>query len=532
MTDITPQTATYKGATRSERMADWLVGVFSPKRRALRGHFRRFEHDREYRDLFVSMMSARGYRSAKSTTGATPWMGGNRSADAEILNDINAMTARQRELHRDDPMGSGISHTLNVNTIGDGMMPQANTGDPDKNKRIEKVFNSRKDHLHPTDDMTYSEAQQMKFHKAIEDGNTITKEVRLEDGGPLSFEVIEVDRLGMPMGEKIAKGHEVRRGVEYDANGVRVAYWISTHKPTTSFNSASKLKFERVPAEIVKHLRFKANRPGQTLGVPVGHAVMQDIRDIDLLIIAALKRTQIAACIAAFIKSEAPLDEIFNATAQKYGFQLDETITPGMIWKLYPGEELQSFIPNLPIPEFIPFIVMLAQRVGVAIGISWQEVLRDFSKSNYSSMRGDKQDSRSTYRVWQKWFARKQLEWEWIRVIEDEKDRGNLELRDVTPEEIRMVDFIPRGWDWVDPLKEAAGAQLDLQMRITSRRRLCAQKGLHWEDIEDELILEEKNNIEKREKAGLPPAPMAEPMDERLLTLIRDEYEKEEVSNV
>lgn len=522
-------------ANRMERLTDWAVSLISPKRAWHRAHFRDMARDPEYRQLMLAMLTARGYKNAHNDPTEPNLHGTNQPADKEINVGLNSLTAKQRKLNRDDPIASGLSLTFDQNVIGTGMTPQAITGDDEKNKNIEEVWNELKDNLYRSNDWTHEESQSARVYKILEDGNIFLKKTKESKDDSLWYEMIEQDRLGTPISNTtIEKGNYIRRGVEFNDAGIRVAYWIK--KTNKGVVSMANTQHERIPAALVRHLRLRPRRAGQTMGVPFTHAVIQELHDLDLLIIAALKRTQVSSMIAAFLKSPQPTDEILAVTAETYGYIHDETIEPGMIYRMYPDEELQSFIPNFPTSEFDPFIILLCRRIGAALGVSWQIVLKDFSKSNFSSARTDLLESRQTYIVIQKWLIAKDLKHEWFEVLQDARDMGDPRLKGVTDEELRMVSFIPNGWDWVDPAKAALAIKIGMELKITNKRIECARRGLDWQDVIKQSVKEEKFENEERAKEGLEPLPPKDPLTTKELstiieTLDRIEKLEEEKSN-
>jgi len=489
--------------TLLERLADHTIGLVSPKskkkRREYRRHFYKMDNDPVYAESMDILFKLRGYRNARTGKGQTPFLGNNDSPDSQIRNDLQSLASRNREVNRDDPIASGISWTFTTNVIGTGINPQARTGDDTKNDLLESVFNERKNNLSRADDMQYYEAQRMQYHSTLESGNIFVKAAKRNLLDPVWFETLEFDRLGTPMDS----GADIIDGVEKDRNGVPVAYWF--RKPSTQGTGTSVKDYDRVPAEFVTHLAFFKERPGQTMGVPQLHAVLQDLRDLDLLLIASLKRTQVAACLSVFIKSESDPDDLFDSTAEKYGYILDDTLEPGMMYKLYPDESIETLIPNFPTAEFKDFIIMLARRIGAAVGIPWQLVLRDFGESNYSSARTDLLEARSTFKMHQKWFYEKLLQWQWEWVLTDAKDRGDSRMATITPEDIKAVHWITPGWQWVDPKKDADATMLKMQMGLTTRQIECAAQGLDWEDVMDQQLREELAEQAARESMGLPP---------------------------
>jgi len=458
------------------------------------------EEDPFYREGALTLMRARGYRAARRTKGGTPWGNSRLTADGETLGDLPVLRDRARELHRDDPIASGLILSFINNTIGTGMRPQAQTGDTAVNARLEAVWRERAPMLALADDLSHGEAQRMYMAKCLEDGGILLRRVKRRPSEPVWFEAFEADRLDTPLDAEIPKGWSIRRGVEKDDAGVPVAYWVrklpeysrltairGVPLPSLSFSAQD---FHRLDRDECVYARVNVLRPGQSHGVTSLHAVMQDIRDLDLLMLAALKRTQIAACLAVFVTSEASVEDLFDETAERYGYRLDQDIEPGMIFKLFPGEKVDTLTPNFPMPELEPFVVMLARRIGAALGVSWQIVLKDFSQSNYSSARTDLLEARQVYTQLQRCFADRVLQWQWRVVMEDARLMGDRRLAGVGDEMLSQVSWIANGWQWVDPLKEAQATAVKLEAGLTTLRDECAAQGKDWEDLLDQRALE------------------------------------------
>jgi len=462
-----------------------VLSIGSPVKRARREHFRRMVEDHGYRDVALSLLRARGYRAAKSGTGITPWLGASGDADSEVLRDLPTLRSRAREVNRDDPIGSGLIGSFVTNVIGTGMRPQARTADRELNTALEALWRERADSLFRAENLTHAEGQRLLLGKLLEDGEFFVKQVKRKPEESLWFEIVEADRVGAPLGQKPADANgEIRDGIEKDADGVPVAYWICKRHPGDSLNITAKTQgeFKRVEAAVVQHARL-VSRPGQTRGVPMFHAVLQDLRDLDLLLLASLKRVQIAACLAVFIKSDADTDAVIEATAEKYGYKLDQALEPGMMFRLWPNEDISTILPNFPTPELSPFIIMLARRIGTAVGVSWQIVLKDFSESTYSSARTDLLESRQVFTVLQSLVSQREFTWEWRAVMEDAWLRGDPRLAGVTPDDLQKVNWIGNGWVWVDPLNQAKAVALALKLGITCEQDECAKLGLDYEEI-------------------------------------------------
>lgn len=314
-----------------------------------------------------------------------------------------------------------------------------------------------------------------------------------------------------------SKENVVVDGVEKDKNGFPVAYWVRKGHPVQQHIRTAPLSatillgftmsledFERVPAEEIRHVKL-ATRPGQTRGVPFLHAVMQDLRDLDLLILANLKRTQLAACLAVFIESTESIPDLLDVTAQQFGYQMDQDLTPGMIFKLYPGEKVSYLNPNGDQEGLDVFIKTLARRIGTAVGVSWATVLKDWSESNYSSARQQTLDDRPTFDSYRN-LLKPLFAWERQLVLEHALLTG--ELFSVQVRDVQAVEFLSPRQPWIDPEKDAKAIQIQLELGLTTLRDEAAALNRDWEEVLEQQTLEkltkEKMEMEMRESMGLP----------------------------
>lgn len=491
------------------------VALFNPRRAAEMQHLDRMDRDPDYAEAVAVGMRIRGYRGASSAGNASPWKldGSPRSADAEILGDLQTLRLRSRKAIRDDPIAAGLIKGFVDDVVGIGISVQSTAGAPRTRKRVESLQAKILDNLVPAEDLDFPGVQRLLYGKLLEDGEVFIKASVEDEDGSLFFEVIEADRVDTPLDAKPEdpKGN-IRAGIEKDRFGRVAAIWVRKMHPGDTmlpvfvaglrphFAGLSSVEFTRVPIEQIKHLKL-ATRPGQSRGVPFLTPVLQNLRDLDLLLLASLKRAQMAACLAAFITSAEQTSTILDVTAEKEGYQLDQDIVPGMIFKLFPGETISTLTPNFPMPEFEAFVVLLARRIGAALGVSWQVVLKDFSKANYSSARTDLLEARKVYRAHQRLLIRA-LKWVRDTALGHAVLRG--ELRGASDDDLRAASWISPGWQWVDPEKEAKAAQIELEIGLTCKRDLFAQRGQDWEEALRQQILEEKRENEMREELGVP----------------------------
>lgn len=522
------------------RAAEAFLSVFAPRRaleqRAVREHLSLMNEDEGYKDAWMAGMRAYGYRSARSDPDSTPFTTSRLSADGELLLELPIMRDRARATRRNDPIGSGLHRTFVRHVSGSGHKCQARTGVRKRNEKIEKYWRTRQRSLFLAENASFERAQRIAAGPRFTDGEVLIKRAKRSPEEPVWFEIVEAERIATPIDASPSDPDGwIRDGVERDADGVIVAYWISkehpheSNMPMTRGNARKRLNmtkddFVRCPAGACFHWKRQA-RPGQSHGEPELHAVLQDIRDLDLLMVASLKRVQISACLAVFLKSSASINQLMSATSKKHGYVLDTDIHPGMIMKLQPGEEVQTLVPNFPVPGLEAFVFMLARRIGAAMGISFQSVLNDWSKASYSAARTQQLEDRLEWSIPRSELT-EMLKWVWEQVHIDGVLMG--ELKAITLDDIRMVQTIAPKKEWIDPQREAAANREKLEMRIITRQDLAAELGGDWEEILLQSLLEEKREIELREELGLPPASQAQKPAPAPAAADEDEDEQED----
>jgi len=233
--------------------------------------------------------------------------------------------------------------------------------------------------------------------------------------------------------------------------------------------------------------------------------VLQDLRDLDYLMIAVLKRFGVAASFAMFL--ETPVDvfaDVFSATKRKYGFHVDHDLKPGSIMSLFPGEKVSNVSPDFPLPDVDILVRHIARRIGTSIGVSWQVVLGDFSESTYSGGRLDQTNADHSYARPRQGLI-EVLRWVRQNALEDALLRGDERLAGIPVEALAMVTAIQPAKVLVQPEKEAQAYEIFQRIGALGLREICAALGLDWEDVQTQKLIEEAREIKERERLGLPP---------------------------
>ena len=455
------------------------------------------------------------YQSALANRLRTDWVLGNsESADSELLPVLDVLRNQSRELRRNNGIISGILNTFTTHIVGHGISyyPQLNEKrlglSPDQKTELEyqikKIWKKHSKYLDLTARLHFREIQHLIIRKILEDGEIfLVRHYRERPYAPLGlcFEIVEADRVETP--PNASKSKDIRRGIELNKDGEPVKYYIlKTHPGDASDNNQ---EFATIPARdekgepLVYHLYWQL-RPGQTRGEPWFTPILNLMYDLSRYREAEVVAARIAACFAAFIKSEnAPFYQI-RATEEEDSKRVEQ-FYPGMIEYLRPGEDVVVADPKRPNPNLDKFIEQIVREIGASLGLPYELVMKDFSKTNYSSARAAINEAIKLFKYWQVWlidyFCQPVLE----LVLEEAWAKNLFPVYDFLEkkDEYCNANWTPPGWRSVDPLKESNAKKTDLMYGTTTLADIAAEEGKDWE----ELLEQQKREQEKRQELGL-----------------------------
>lgn len=494
---------------------DNIVSFFSPK-----AGFKR----RMYREAINISQKFGAYKGASRDRLRSSWIPGGGSADQDLLPELSDIRERSRDLNRNDAHAAGITATMTVNVIGTGIRPQSRVdkeelGIEEKTadefqRKAERSWKRWIPYADSGERMDFYEIQQLVDRQILENGEAIIVPLRIKDKTrpySLALQVIESDRLNTPADKKSDKA--VRSGVRIGENGEPVSYFIQKTHPGDIYHRSSEeaKRYIEIPAKDelgrrnIFHLYYVL-RSGQTRGVPFFAPVLTYFKDLAEYAEAELVASRIAACFSLFITSEASMDVAVNSAYERNpSGQLLESLEPGMIKHLMPGESITSFNPQRPSSTFEPFVDRILKAISAALGLPYELVAKDFSKTNYSSARAALLEARRYFKVRQEWLAQKLCQPVWDMLLEEAYLKGEINAANFYQEGRPLAAWlrarwIAPGWSWVDPLKEVKASREAIAGNISSLADEVAGQGKDWEEILEQRQREEQ----KRKELGLP----------------------------
>ncbi len=439
------------------------------------------------------------------------WLPGAFSADTDTLPELNTLVSRSRDLTRNHGIASGAIQTLVDNVVGTGLRLVAC---PDykvlgKNKewadewsrQVESLWRGFSESMDcdAARSLNFSGLTVQVFRSGLINGESIAIPLWLpERGGAFNtvIQLVESDRLSNPGGRPDDK--HLRGGIEIDDYGAPIAYWIRKSHPGDVYVpfSCSPDEWQRIPARTpfgrrqILHLHDK-ERTGQSRGKPILTAIMPMFKMLDHYERSELQAAVVNAMIAAFI--ETPLDA--ESFGSMFGGSLEDYISARNEWKIkleggsiipvFPGDKVSPFTPSRPNSGYGAFVENILRHIGTGLNLPFELLMKDFSKTNYSSARA------ALLEAWRFFMGRRQwLGTYWAKPVyelwlEEAINSKKIEAPDFYQNRNAWTrcKWIGPGRGWVDPVKEAQASQIRMEAGLSTLEDECAQQGLDWEEV-------------------------------------------------
>ena len=419
------------------------------------------------------------------------------SPDDETRFSLRQLRARCRDLARNNAYARQYLTLLSVNVIGpEGATLQArvtnNSGDLAEtiNERIEDGFEEWSQSATLSGQMSRVSLEHQMIQNVAHDGEVF---VRMWIGPNVNrfgfaLEAVDPDLIDEKM--NVAPGEnqaEVRMGIEVDSFGRPTAYYVYD-KPETI--NAQPRNRTRVPASEMIHL-YIPKRPNQTRGVPWFHAVMNAMKMLDGYDEAELVAARVSAAKMGFFVRKESADPAAIVTPPP-GNQIMMEAQPGTLEYAPEGYGIEQFSPDHPSGAYPSFIKACLRRIAAGLGVSYNSLASDLEQVNYSSMRSGLLIERDNWRALQRWWINafyRRIYPQWLNAAMLSQ-AVVLDTRDFR--KFLDVKWTPRGWQWVDPVKDTQAAVGAIHAGLGSRTAVLAEQGLDYEEVIEQLAEETK----------------------------------------
>lgn len=227
-------------------------------------------------------------------------------------------------------------------------------------------------------DRGFNILQQLAARSLLFDGESFFVLTHDDDGNP-QVQMLEADRCSTPDDRQAEEGKSVIDGVAIDEAGRPIGYWFSEDVAPGQAKT-----WRLVPKEFVVHI-FEPSRPGQYRGIPMLHAVLDDIHDLADLQLLESKAARDASEISNVVKNKSGQADVGDilaeggiapsgsmTQAQKRTYY--ESTIGGRTFFLQQDDELEQFKVERPAGATREYWLLLEHKICAGVGIPRQLV--------------------------------------------------------------------------------------------------------------------------------------------------------------
>jgi len=337
-----------------------------------------------------------------------------------------------------------------------------------------------------------------------------------------AIQLVSPDRLSNPDG--LPDTREWRRGVRKDRFGKPVDYAFRNAYPTEDYDDKS-YTWKIVPAfkpwgrRQVIHI-IEQLMPDQSRGIAEMVSVLKQMRMTKSFQEVTLQNAVINASFAAAIESELPPDVVYqnlggaepgawiNTVAQYMealnaylGAANNIKLDGAKIPHLFPGTKLNMMPMGQPGGVGTSFEESLLRNIAAALGVSYEEFSRDYSKTSYSSARTSMVNTWRFMQSRKKAVADRMASAIYALVLEEEINAGNVPLppgktfahfyEPLMKEAYTACSWIGASRGQIDELKETQAAILRIKSGLSTYEIEVAKLGSDWREIFEQRAREE-----------------------------------------
>jgi lambda family phage portal protein len=361
---------------------------------------------------------------------------------------------------------------------------------------------------------TFFEIQSLVESALIRDGETLVvvrQSKRTDRVIPFCLEVLEIDRLATPISE--INNPKIRNGVIYDDEGVPQSYLVLKRHPGDTITGMGFRTddYEEIPAWNPNGTRkvfylFNPIRPEQLRGFSQFAAALKDYQDLDRYREAEIMAALEDACLTGFVKSDASMAfQQGNTTETDDNSNRIHEFAPNKWHYLRPGEDVSIHGPQRPNANLPKFVEQLLSGPANALDVPPEVLSQNWKDMNYSNARTVLLQFYLSCRIRQAYLIDHLCVPTYENLLMDAVALGKIKAPGFFARRSDYMQhaWIPPGWQWVDPTKEAEGKILELGSNFETLSDICSAKGKDVDETLETRARELKRMQELEQKYGI-----------------------------
>lgn len=462
--------------------------------------------DKPSRRQLIVLPRRSDFAAAKLDRLTAGWYGTSNSADTALHGSLARMRARSRQLAVNNDYAKRFFNLCRANVVGAhgiGLQVRAIESetaagviyDDRANRLIEEAWRqwSKRKNCSIDGRLSLIDIKQLLIETVAKDGEVFIRKIKgraAGNGYGFALQLIEADHIEETHNETLSDGRKIRMGIEYDANNRPIAYHVLTRHPgDVGQGSYKKVERQRISADEIIHL-FRAERVSQSRGYPWLVSAMRRLNMLGGYEEAELVAARVAASKMGFFTS--PEGAGYEGSDTDDDGRVISEAEPGLFEQLPEGMKFEAFDPQHPTAGFGAFIKSMLRGAASGLGVSYNSLANDLEGVNFSSIRQGALEERELWRLLQTWLIEHFCEEVFEGWLAMALTTQILPLPASKFDKFNKPVWRPRGWRWVDPLKEMKAYIEGINANLISAQDVASELGMDIEEVYAQLAREQK----------------------------------------
>lgn len=457
-----------------------------------------------------AIIEQRKFAAAQVTNLLGKWNRTSEQIDADLQHGGRALRARARDVAKNNDYAKKYLDILKSNVVGkDGirLQCQAKTArgklDHDANDRVEAAWREfgRHGSCDVTGKLSLITAQRLFIASTARDGEVLIREYHnYPNASGYAIQFLNPDLLDEQHNAELKDGRYIRMGIEYNASGFPTHYHLTPVRNDGTLGKAQRAKTEIVPASNMIHA-YMPDYSWQSRGYTWMHAAMVEMHHLAAFNEAAIIAARIGASTMGFF-TETLGGEFGGAADGKRGDDFTMDAEPGSFRRLPAGLDFKMFDSKYPSDMVDDFIKRSLKSIASGLNIGYNTLASDPEGTSYGTLRSFSIEERDNYRMIQNWMSEVFLDRIYRAWLRNALRSRLLAFPEDRYSKLMDVHWQPRGWQWIDPAKDAVAFEKMIANNLTSRSQIAAEQGRDFEEVCRQIA----DDNDTMKKYGLVPA--------------------------
>ena len=428
------------------------------------------------------------------------------STRANEVAGLELLRARARHVYANNAIARGLVDFLVCNIVGNGISPQPLVSNKRTRERIIALWERWGEQADFADALDVYGLQTLAVRTWLTSGEAfvIHRPYDTDSGVAYQVQVLEPDFVPLLNGENPDNNNAICQGIEFDARGKIVAYWVLKSAANLAADRLAVAgwldRAERIEARYVSHV-FEPLRPGQLRGIPPLSVSLVRLRNTDDLDDAVLERQRIANLFVTFItRPPGEMEDYVPPTgvsssdaggsvADAAGTEPESLppieLEPGASQVLDDGEDVRFSDPPDAGTNYVDYMRWNYRTICASYGIPYAVAFNDYADANDRTMRVALNEFARRVTQMTENIVVHQLCRPMRRKFFDAAILAGL-LPSNKPE-IRNTRWVPQAKPYIHPVQDMQALRMKYELGLTSRTEMALQQGKDADLLDGEI---------------------------------------------